>query len=415
MRILLVAPTCDGTDIGEAWIAHQWARGLAEHHEVTLLTYHKRGRKPAADQLDGVRVIEWVEPPFLGKAERLNSMLAPGYLAFYYQARRWIRRALARGEHFDVVHQPVPVAMRYPSPAAGLGLKMVIGPIGGGLDSPSAFKGAQDTDPWYVRLRQLDGLRLAYDPLLRRTYEQAACVLGIAPYVADKLSALSLSRFEVMADTALASAPPPPMDRIGRKGPVRALFVGRLVRSKGVRDVVRAMAKCTDLSLRLDVVGEGPERAACEALASTLGLTASITFHGRRPRNEVERFYGEADMFVFPSYREAGGSVVIEAMGHGLPLIVCDRGGPSASTHDSCAIRLPVTTPEALAEDVATAMRRLVMDKALRIAMGQAAHRHVQRTGLWEQRIARANALYAELSLPESAMEKVTSAASLSS
>jgi glycosyltransferase involved in cell wall biosynthesis len=399
MRVLLVAPTCDGTDVGEAWIAYQWAVGLAEHNEVTLLTYHKRGHKPAAEQLRGIRVIEWAEPPLLGKAERLNSMLAPGYISFYVKARGWIRRALARGEHFDIVHQPVPVAMRYPSPAAGLGLNVVIGPVGGGLESPPAFRGAQDTDPWYVKLRGLDSLRLAHDPLLRRTYEQAACVLGIAPYVAHKLASLNLARFEVMADTALTSVRPP-MERLGKNGPVRALFVGRLVRSKGVRDLVRAMTKCADLPLRLDVVGEGPERAACEALAGELGLDNAVTFHGRRPRSEVDRFYGEADIFVFPSYREPGGSVVIEAMGHGLPLIVCDRGGPSSSTQESCAIRIPVTTPEALAEDVAIALRRLTTDQPLRVRMGQAAYRHVQHTGLWEQRIARANALYAELAFP---------------
>ena len=69
---------------------------------------------PASTQLPGVRVIEWQEPAILGWAERLNSMLKPGYIAFYLKARQWIRRAMADGERFDLAHQIVPVAMRYP-------------------------------------------------------------------------------------------------------------------------------------------------------------------------------------------------------------------------------------------------------------------------------------------------------------
>ena len=129
-QVLLIAPTCDGDDVGEAWVAFQWASRLARRHDVTVLTYHKRGKRTAAEQLPGVRVIEWIEPPLLGRAERLNSLLKPGYLPFYWRARRWIRAALAAGEHFDVAHQVSPVAMRYPSPAIGLGIPVVIGPTG---------------------------------------------------------------------------------------------------------------------------------------------------------------------------------------------------------------------------------------------------------------------------------------------
>ena len=181
LRLLLVAPTCDGEDIGEAWVAFQWARHLGARHDVTLLTYHKVGRTPARNQLSGLRVVEWAEPRGLGRAERLNSLLKPGYFPFYAKARRWIRRAVARGERFDVGHQPVPVAMRYPTPLAGLGIPYVIGPVGGSLDNPPGFAAEQDPAPWYVGLRALDRSRLRHDPLLRRSYEDAATVVGIAP------------------------------------------------------------------------------------------------------------------------------------------------------------------------------------------------------------------------------------------
>ena len=260
LKLLLIAPTCDGDDIGEAWVAYQWARLLSDRHEVTLLTYYKRGSKPAAGQLPRARVIEWAEPPGLGRAERLNSMLKPGYVPFYRKARRWVRAALARGETFDLAHQPVPVAMRYPCPVAGLGMPYLIGPVGGSLDSPPGFAAEEGTAPWYVGLRSLDTLRIRRDPQLRRTYEQADCVLGIAPYVKDFLGGLSLRRFEVMSETGIDELPAP-ADRAGRgDGPVRLLFVGRLVRTKGARDAIRALGLARGLPVTLDIVGDGPDR-----------------------------------------------------------------------------------------------------------------------------------------------------------
>ena len=220
LRLLLIAPNCDGEDVGEAWVGYQWVRGLARRHDVTLLTYHKRDKTPASQQLTGLRVVEWAEPAALGWAERFNSMLKPGYIPFYFKARRWIRQALARGERFDLAHQPVPVAMRYPSPVAGFKIPYVMGPIGGSLNSPPGFNKEKDTAPWYVGLRSLDRLRMRVDPLLRETYQGASCVIGIAPYVNDFLKGTSIRRFEVMSETGIESLPEP-VNRSTRRGRVR--------------------------------------------------------------------------------------------------------------------------------------------------------------------------------------------------
>jgi glycosyltransferase involved in cell wall biosynthesis len=394
-KLLLIAPTCDGEDVGEAWVAFQWARHLAERHDVTLLTYHKRGRRPASEQLSGLRVIEWTEPPLVARAERLNSMLKPGYAPFYVRARRWIRAALARGERFDLAHQPVPVAMRFPSPLVGLGIPYVFGPVGGSLESPPGFAAEEGGTPWYVGLRSLDTALLRLPPL-RRTYEQAACVLGIAPYVAEHLAGTRVRRFATLSETALDGLPEPVV-RDADGAEVRLLHVGRLVRTKGARDTIRALDLIRDLPVSLDIVGDGPDRAACAALVQELGLAGRVRLHGRLPRAEIDDFYRRADVFVFPSYREPGGNVAFEAMGFGLPLIVVDRGGPGAAVDDSCGIRLPARTPDQLAADVAAAAAELVKDPDRRRALGAAARRRVTEVGLWSGKMDQVDALYADL------------------
>lgn len=396
LKLLLIAPNCDGQDIGEAWVGYQWASGLARRHDVTLLTAYKRGKTPASQQLRGLRVVEWVEPPIIGRAERFNSMLKPGYISFYLRARRWIRAALAGGEHFDLAYQPVPVAMRYPSPVVGLDIPYVIGPVGGSLQAPPSFDKDADTAPWYVGLRKLDRLRMRADPLLCRTYDEAACVLGIAPYVREFLKDRSIHRFEVMSETGVKSLPEP-IDRSARRGPVRLLYVGRLVRTKGLRDVIRAMSHLRDLPVMLDVVGDGFDRIACETLARDLGVIEMVAFHGWKPRDQVEDFYRSADIFVFPSYCEPGGNVTFEAMGFSLPLVVSDRGGPGSAVDETCAIKVSPVTPVQFGADIAAAVRRLVEDRELRISLGEGARRRVADIALWDRKFDRLDRLFAEV------------------
>lgn len=400
MRILLVAPTVNSGDVGEAWVAYQWADLLSQRFDVTLLTYRKRGAPSITEQVPRARVVEWLEPRGLGRFERFNSLLKPGYVAFDLHARKWIKDAARRGEHFDVAHQVVPVAMRYPSPLRVSSVPYIIGPVGGSLDSPPGFRGI-DSGPWYQRLRALDGLRIRHDVSLRRSYERAAVVLGIADYVHDFLSHLTLHRFEVLSETGLvampAADPPQVPATFSDAEPLRLLFVGRVIRTKGARDLVAAMAHLRDVPVELDVVGDGFDATACRELADDLGVAARVRFHGWASKEAVQGFYRESHVFAFPSYREPGGNVVFEAMGHHLPLIVCDRGGPGAAVDSTCAFTLEAHDPDQLARDIASAVRRFVADPSLVTTMGAAARARLETVGLWSAKIDRIATLYDEV------------------
>jgi len=176
------------------------------------------------------------------------------------------------------------------------------------------------------------------------------------------------------------------------------LYVGRIVRTKGVRDAVRALARLRDLpGVTLDVLGDGDDRIDCEQEAERLGVTDTVTFHGWQPRDVVARFYANADVFVFPSFREASGTVVIEAMSHGLPLIAAAYGGPGYTVGTDCGITVPPETPEQFAAAIAEALRTLAADPARVIAMGRRARERVASEFLWDRKVERMNALYQDV------------------
>ena len=397
LQVLALAPYCDGLDVGEAWCAHQWVSHLSRHARVTLLTLKRNGRAPASRQLPNVEVIEWDERMFSRRFERLSSMLKPSYIAFYAEARRWIGRALGEGRHFDLAHQFTPIALRYPTPLVDFPMPYVLGPLGGSLDTPAGFASECRSSAWYTRLRKLDHWRLRHDPSLRRSYRGASIVLGVAPYVGELIHHAAPRRFEVISELGIDALATRESEYAANRR-LNLVHVGRAVRTKGLRDAIRAIARLPDdVNVHLDVAGQGEELPICASEAERLGVADRVTFHGQVSRETVEQLYSKADAFLFPSFREPSGSVVFEAMRHGLPVVTIERGGPGFVVNESCGITVPAVGPEQLATDLADAVTRLARDPSLVSRLSVGAHERVANIGLWENKVNWLLTLYSQI------------------
>ena len=397
MKVLLIAPNIDATDVGEAFVAYQWASALSELVSLTVLTFQRPGRPDVQSQLPGARVITWPEPAWARRNERLNAMLKPAWPVFSRRVRRWVRDAAARGEEFDIAHQLMPQAARYSSPLRHSDVPYIIGPLGGALDTPESFRSEASSAPLFTRLRALDNLRFRWDPWLRRSYSRAACILGVAPYVREILGDIPLQRFETVLELGIHDVEPC-REREMIPGQLKVLHVGRGVRSKGLRDTVRALACLKDLEgVTLTSAGTGEEIEICRAEAKRLGVAERVRFLGKIPREDVEGLYATHDVFCFPSFREPAGNVLYEAMRHGLPIITADRGGPGWIIDETSGVRIPVTEPESYARDIATELRSLAEKPELRRQLGEGARAKVKREGLWHVKTAELVTLYKDI------------------
>lgn len=104
------------------------------------------------------------------------------------------------------------------------------------------------------------------------------------------------------------------------------LFVGRLVRTKGVHELV-AVLPSLPADVTLLFVGGGPERAPLQAAAEAAGVAARVRFAGEVAHAALPDWYRAADRFVFPSYSEGHPNVVCEALASGLPVVASRVGG----------------------------------------------------------------------------------------
>ncbi len=111
-------------------------------------------------------------------------------------------------------------------------------------------------------------------------------------------------------------------------GELRILSMARLVRGKGVDVVIEALVDLPN-SYHCTIAGDGPERRRLEALASSLGVMARVTFAGWVSGEAKYHLLESADIFCLPSTRDSFGIVYIEAMAYGLPIVaVRSRGIP---------------------------------------------------------------------------------------
>ena len=112
--------------------------------------------------------------------------------------------------------------------------------------------------------------------------------------------------------------------------PVSLIFVGEISKRKNVTTIIYVISelKKSGLYALLHVVGSGNEEQKCKDLASKLGVSDNIAFHGWQNSKEgIKEFYDQADIFVMPSLRETFGTVYIEAISQGLPVIYTKNQG----------------------------------------------------------------------------------------
>jgi glycosyltransferase involved in cell wall biosynthesis len=188
------------------------------------------------------------------------------------------------------------------------------------------------------------------------------------------------------------------------KGIVQFLWAGRMEPRKGLSLALEAFAAAgSDLPAKLVVLGKGRDRPRCEAAVERLGIGDRVTFLGWVAWQQMPALFLESDAFLFTSIQDSFGSVLLEAMSQGLPVIAMDHQGAGAFVPEAAGIKVPVTTPSAVREGIAAAIRRMTESYPLRQTMGAAAWEFAQ-TQKWDRRATAMLEIYNQLKkAPEAA------------
>jgi glycosyltransferase involved in cell wall biosynthesis len=348
---------------------HELARRLKDRFEIDVVAPHAPGLAQK-EVLDGVRIHRFRYAPgrledlaYDGgmlnrlRARPLRWLLVPFYLtAMVLTARRLIKR---RGHAVIHAHWLIPqgLAALFCRRVGGRRVPVLCTLHGGDLFGLDVG--------WANRLRASILARLDAVTVVSEAMRQRVQALG-----------RNLPESAVIpmgTDLTDRFTPDPTVSR-----EPFLLFVGRLVRKKGVDLLLDAFASITGdhPELTVVIVGDGPERTALEAQANGLGIDGRVRFLGSVRNDHLPDLCRRATAAVFPFRKEATGDqegfglVVVEAMGCGCPVVCTDVPAvrdifpetevaslipPESSSELASVIRRVVTDPTTAAETAWTA------------------------------------------------------------
>ena len=227
-------------------------------------------------------------------------------------------------------------------------------------------------------------------PVITKVWQEASAVIAnsngltelarrhVSGAGADLETGLEIGMIPAGAD--LDAVAPPTVPTL--EGPLRLLFVGRLVSQKGLDVLFRALSKLKDhKDWTLTIAGEGPLKDELARAGQGLKLSDQIVFRGWLERDHLPAVYRDADVFVLPSRDEGMPNAMLEAMAAGLPVIGSRVAGiDEVVVDDETGLLVPPDDAEALAN----ALETVIEDRDKTFALGQAARKRVAERYSWD-------------------------------
>ena len=399
-RVLLLAEAANPKLFSVSLIGWSFAQALAEVADVHLVTEERNRADILAAGLGTMEFTAINNRRWQGLAWNISRLLRGGttlgwstYSAFATLAYPFFEREvwrvfgdrLRRGE-FDVVHRVTPNSPMMPSllakRCARIGVPFVLGPLNGGVPWPKEFPELRRAErEWLSPLRGAARLLPGY----RATRAHASAILVGARSALGEMPPAHHGKCVLLSENAIDPArfprtEPPPLTT-----PLRVAFVGRLVPLKGVDMLLEAATPLArEGKLTLDVIGDGPELPRLKRLAAELGIAGQVEFPGWVDHTLLAERLRRSQILGFPSVREFGGGVVLEAMALGLVPIVVNYGGPGELVPAGTGFALPLCRRAELVQRFRDTLAGLVADpKQLRI-LGRRAQEHVHHCFTWQ-------------------------------
>lgn len=227
--------------------------------------------------------------------------------------------------------------------------------------------------------------------LIRSTLEHAALVIALSEEWRERLLRIAPGAKVEVLHNAVAIPDRARLRRLEGQEPT-VLFLGHLLRDKGVYDLVRAFGLVARSFPRLKLVLGGVGNIdAVRQLAAQLEIDARVACPGWLDPERKTAALASSTIFILPSYAEGMPMALLEAMSWGMPVIATPVGGiPQVVANDNNGL---LVAPGDI-EGLAGAMRRLLDDAALRERLGAAARATVETGFSLNDALAKLSGIY---------------------
>ncbi|WP_284154867.1 glycosyltransferase family 4 protein [Algicella marina] len=333
----------------------------------------------------------------MGKGKGWTMLQAVSALSYpYFEHLIWKKfGADIRAGKFDIVHRVTPLSPTIQSPIAKkcrqAGVPFVIGPLNGGVPWPKAFDAERRREREW-----LSYLRSAYKMLPGRsaTLSAAAIIVG-SRHTGSEIPDQHQNRCVYIPENAIEPA------RFSCRasydgGRLRACFIGRMVPYKGPDMLLEAARPLlAEGLLEIDMIGDGPLLPALKAQVEKQGTQDAVRFHGWLAHETVQDVAAGCHILSFPSIREFGGGVVLEAMALGLVPVVVDYAGPGELVSaGETGLKVPLGGRAEIIAGFEATLREIVEGRHDLVAMGEAGRARIATHFTWSAKAGQVAEVY---------------------
>jgi glycogen synthase len=363
--------------------------GLVEERDFTAIDSERFARPMhrIADLVRGGKGVGWTSATALSVVSH-----------YYFEHLIWKRFGDAiRRREFDLVHRITPLSPTSPSMLARrcelARTPFVLGPLNGGVPWPRQFDSARRRErEWLSYVRSAYKLMPGYRSTLASS---AAIIAGSRSTLGEIPQRLHGKCFYIPENGIDPARFSSSAQEAAPKSPLRACFVGRLVPYKGPDMLIEAIAPLARAGeLQLDVYGDGPMMPELQRLVEQNQLGTSVTLHGWVAHTELQSRMGAAQLLLFPSIREFGGGVVLEAMALGTVPVVIDYAGPGELVTEATGFRIPLGTRSTIVSRLRETVAEICRHPARLGPMSSAGRERVQTLFTWEAKARQMMEIY---------------------
>lgn len=326
MKVLYIAYSCSPIAGSEDRVGWNVSVAMAKIHPVHVITKieHKKDieyylrRNPINNIM-----FHYVDIPNLYK-RLFKGFLYSGRLNVWHKQAFVIAENICNKFDIDIIHQITPIELRAIGDYGRIkNIKYVCGPLGGGEYVPNGLKCYKRghytveilrdiMNRWYRFWFNVTG-RLKRCDYFIYANEEIKYYLGCGNHVETEIAVDSIC---YKKENTL-------------KNKCVFLMAGRMIYRKGLDFLFDAIEEIPeDKRYEVRIIGDGPEMQKLKKRWDrSKKLQEHVIFVGRIPFTEMKNEYDKADVFLMPSIRETTGSVLLEAMSNGIPIIAINRFG----------------------------------------------------------------------------------------
>ena len=379
MNYLIQAYACSSVQGGEyaiswGWITHL-SNAIGEKDQIYVLSLTLQQKEIDDNGIKNVRVLN------------VNGMEKYRFLKYnqiYYMIWQHKAYGMVKKLHLnvDVVHVYSLSDFRFP----GRWYRMrhtytIFGPVGGGQVCPIALRKYDDKSG---KIREVINKIWKYNAFFKYKIKKYHRV-----YACNKETQKYLKNSIILTDV--------PINDMFRNLEIKRseheiptiLFLGRLINKKGLKLLLDALEYIdSSVAYQVFIYGDGNQYDFLKKIIEEKGLNGKVFLKGKVPYNDISNVYMGGDIFVLPSLRESGGSVLIEALAHKLPIIALDMSLANMLNEYKCGLFINTCqTKEQILFEFGNALSTLIRNSEIRKEYGNNGYKYVNENLTWSKMI----------------------------